>query len=69
MLDDEKLVKVTLIMPKDKHRKLKAVAALRDQGLSSYIMECVEKITFAKSTDLDSQHTDVLAEIEELAKK
>lgn len=29
-------------MPKDEHRKLKAIAALRDQGLSSYIVERVE---------------------------
>ena len=68
MSNDEKLVKVTISMPKEKHRKLKAISALRDQGLSNYIMECVEAVTFAKTTDSDHQANDALAEVEELAK-
>jgi len=68
MPDNENFVKVTISMPKDRHRKLKAISALRGQGLSNYIMECVEAATFAKTIDTDHQANGALAEVEELAK-
>jgi hypothetical protein len=68
MSDDKKLVKVTITMPKDKHRKLKAIAALRDQGLSSYVMACVESVTFDDKTISKSDDLQYLEEVEALAK-
>ncbi len=56
-------------MPKDKHHKLKAISALRDQGLSEYIIKCVDAVTFAKAVDPNLQPDDILAEVGELAGK
>lgn len=35
MSNDEKSIKVTVNMAKSKHRKLKAIAALKDIGISA----------------------------------
>ena len=50
MNDKDSLVKVTLNMPKSNHRKLKAIAALKGIGLSTYIMECLENVVFRANT-------------------
>jgi len=39
MSDEDRVVKVTVSMPKSIHRRLKAIAALKDLGLSTYIMQ------------------------------
>jgi len=73
MSDEDRVVKVTVSMPKSIHRRLKAIAALKDLGLSTYIMQCVERVTFIKSEEgeLDDGKglTDkIIEEVEDLAK-
>jgi len=73
MSHEDRFVKVTINMPKSTHRRLKAIAALKDFGLSTYIMQCVNEVTFIKSEEgeLDSKNglTDkIIEEVEELAK-
>ena len=66
----ESLIKITVNMPKSYHRKLKAIAALKDIGLSTYIVECVEKVAFRKNDekpdDENSLEDEALKEVEEL---
>jgi len=45
---EDDFIKVTVNMSKAHHRKLKAIAAIKGIGLSTYIMECIEKITLRK---------------------
>jgi len=73
MSDEDRIVKVTVNMPKSAHRRLKAIAALKDLGLSTYIMQCVNEVTFIKSeegelNDGNGLINKVLEEVEELAK-
>lgn len=71
MSKKEEFVKVTVNMPKISHRKLKAIAALKDIGLSEYIMECMEKVAFRKQEHEkgESEYSSVdetIKEVEEL---
>ncbi len=73
MSDEDRIVKVTVNMPKSAHRKLKAIAALKDLGLSTYIMQCVNEVTFCKDGEevVGSKKglmDKAIAEVEELAK-
>ena len=71
MLDNKSFVKVTVNMPKLYHRKLKAIAALKDIGLSVYIMECLERVAFRKKEHekVDGENSlvdETVKEVEEL---
>lgn len=71
MSNDEKFIKVTVNMAKSKHRKLKAIAALKDIGLSAYIMECLERVVFREKEyeEVNAENSLVdgtIKEVEEL---
>jgi hypothetical protein len=68
MTKEDNFIKVTVNMPKSHHRKLKAIAALKDMGLSAYIMKCVEKVTLRQkdTNDKEVSEDDAVKEVEEL---
>ena len=67
MSDKEEVVKVTINMPKGHHRKLKAIAAIKGISLSTYIMDCIEKVALRQKDDVGESSVDkALKEVEEL---
>lgn len=70
MSRDDDLIKVTVNMPKIYHRRLKAIAAIKGIGLSTYIMECIEKANLRQKEETSEEHLeeDAIKEVEELIK-
>ncbi|MCB1068417.1 MAG: hypothetical protein KDK56_09565 [Simkania sp.] len=67
MSDKEEFVKVTVNMPKGHHRKLKAIAAIKGIGLSTYIMDCIERVALRQKNDVGEPLADnAVKEVEEL---
>ena len=71
MSKKESFVKVTVNMPKPHHRKLKAIAAIKGIGLSSYIMECLDNVVLRGKEDeeVDGKNSfsdEAVKEVEEL---
>ena len=73
MSDENRFIKVNINMSKFTHRRLKAITALKDIGLSTYIMECVKKAAFCKKEECEVDDgkglTDkIIEKVEDLAK-
>lgn len=67
MSDKEEFVKVNVNMPKGLHRKLKAIAAIKGIGLSTYIMDCIEKVALRQNkSDEEFLADEAVKEVEEL---